>query len=59
MCGAQLKIYELEKRMGVPQRQQFPFFEEMHWYDQAPMCQTTFATLRFLSENVICQKMLT
>ena len=31
--GMQLKIYELEKRMGVPQRQQFPFFEEMHWCD--------------------------
>ena len=30
--GLQLKVYELEKRMGVPQRQQFPFFEEMHWY---------------------------
>ena len=30
--GLQLKIYELENRMGVPQRQQFPFFEEMHWY---------------------------
>ena len=28
--GLQLKIYELENRMGVPQRQQFPFFEEMH-----------------------------
>eukprot|EP01048_Picozoa_sp_COSAG05_P002262 COSAG05_NODE_88_length_20344_cov_12.094690_8_plen_823_part_00 len=29
--GMQLEIYALEKRMGVAQRQQFPFFEEMNW----------------------------
>ena len=29
--GLQLSIYALEKRMGVAQRQQFPFFEEMNW----------------------------
>ena len=29
--ATQLRIYEMENRIGVPKRQQFPYFEKMHW----------------------------
>jgi hypothetical protein len=30
--GLQLRIYELENKIGVARRQQFPFYEKMHWF---------------------------
>ena len=56
----QLKVFEFEKKMGVPNQFRFPFFREIHWYALERYVHTltskTFLNDEFQNKNALYEK---